>query len=252
MNFSNKITLIKNSRGVYDLDTSKGCYSGLTKNKKGCYGECYAARSASQYGYNFNNTIERNFENINHVASIRKAIINIDMPFIRIGVAGDPSENWFHFMKVVNLIYGCKPIVVITKHWNTLSESQLKELKNYDLCINTSISALDKINLIEHRLKEYNRLKKYCKSVLKVVSCDFNINNLTGLIFKHTQDELFKNDNVIDNVLRVSKNNELVKRGIINIKKDFFLTSKKYFSKVNNKTHTGNCINCPEMCGINI
>ena len=55
--FKNKITLIKNSRGVYDLDTSKGCYSGILHNEKGCYNDCYAARYSKKYGYDFSKTI---------------------------------------------------------------------------------------------------------------------------------------------------------------------------------------------------
>jgi len=44
--YSDKIALIKNDRGVYSLDTSIGCSSGMAENKRGCYGECYAAKSA--------------------------------------------------------------------------------------------------------------------------------------------------------------------------------------------------------------
>ena len=145
------------------------------------------------------------------------------MPFIRIGVTGDPSENWNHTINVINLISGIKPIVIITKHWTNLTESKLKELKKYDLCINTSISALDTKEQIKHRLKQYNILKKYCKSVLRIVSCDFNTTNLKGMVLNEIQNELFKNENVLDNVLRVKLNNELVKLGIINIKKNNFL-----------------------------
>jgi len=249
--YSNKITLVKNSRGVYDIDTSKGCYYGTKDNKKGCYGECYAARYSKAYGYNFNRTVLRHFESVDHVDQIRKKLFNIDMPFVRIGVNGDPSEDWPHFIHIVNLIYGIRPIVVITKHWNTLTDSQLDMLANYNLCINTSVSALDKPQQLKHRLEQYNRLKPYCKSVLRVVSCDFNKGNLKGVILNDIQESLFNNDLVLDNVLRVTTNNTYVKMGIINTTKEYFLTKEKLFSKYNKTTYTGNCDSCPDMCGIN-
>ncbi len=208
--YNNQITLIKNFRGVYDLDTSKGCYNGTKLNKKGCYNECYASKFANQYGYNFNKTKLRKFDNIKHIEEIRNKIHNIDMPFLRIGVTGDPSENWKHTLSVINLISGIKPIVIITKHWQSLTEHNLKQLEKYNICINTSISSLDDNSLIKYRLYQYNRIKNYCKSVLRIVSCNFNLNNLTGLIYNDKQDMLFNNKNIIDNVLRVSLNNQLV------------------------------------------
>ena len=36
------ITLTKNKRGIWDLDTVKGCKSGIDNNPNGCYGDCYA------------------------------------------------------------------------------------------------------------------------------------------------------------------------------------------------------------------
>ena len=40
--YSDKITLVKNSRGVWDLDTIKGCRYGTETNPNGCYDSCYA------------------------------------------------------------------------------------------------------------------------------------------------------------------------------------------------------------------
>ncbi len=248
--YLNKITLTKNFRGVYDLDTSKGCLSGTKINISGCYNECYAARYSKRYGFDFTKTVFRYFENVKHVDYIRKKIYESDMPFIRIGVNGDPSENWRHVLSTINLVYGIKPIVIITKHWNKLTSSQLKELCKFDLCINTSVSALDSTDLIKHRLEQYEVLKNYSNSVLRIISCDFNKNNLTGLILNDMQDYLFNNENVIDNVLRISKNNIMLLQGIIKAKKYKFLKSQTLFSKKNIKTYTGYCNNCPEMCGI--
>jgi hypothetical protein len=40
--YKNIISLSKNERGIWDLDTIKGCKSGLLENPKGCYSDCYA------------------------------------------------------------------------------------------------------------------------------------------------------------------------------------------------------------------
>lgn len=250
--YNTKITLIKNFRGVYDLDTSKGCYNGMKNNKKGCYNECYAYKFANQYGYNFNKTTLRTFTDIKHIENIRNKLYNIDMPFFRIGVSGDPSENWKHTLNIINLVSRIKPIVLITKHWNILTHSQLKEISKYNICINTSLSALDTTKHIKIRLMQYERIKDYCKSILRVVTCKFNTNNLRGLYLENIQKELLNNEKVIDNVLRVCLNNKLVQMNIIKVKKEKFINSDAYFSKSNDNTYTSICKNCKEMCGINI
>jgi len=257
--FSNRITLVKNSRGIYDIDTSKGCSHGIAHNPKGCYGDCYAANYSYRYGYDFSKTVLRHFENEKHEQQIIEQINKIDMPFVRIGVSGDPSENWDHTLNVCSKIAKCnivlyptymKEIVIITKHWNNLTESHLSRLSN--LCINTSISALDEPLLLNNRLAQYNRLKGYCKSVLRIVSCDFNLQNETGKRLNDIQERLFENEYIIDTVLRVSSKNNLVLDGIINTEKVNFMDSKCLASLYNKNTHLGNCFECPEMCGLNI
>jgi len=251
-NFSNKITLIKNNRGVYDLDTSKGCFHGVKNNTNGCYGDCYALRNLKQYGFDFSKSIDRKFDNIEDLILIRTQILNIDMPFIRIGVSGDPSHNWENLINVISLIYELgKKIVIITKHWEELSKSQLVKLSKYNVFINTSISALDSSELINNRLKQYNLLKDYCNSILRIISCDFNKRNLTGLYLNSIQELLFKNKNTIDTVLRISKNNILIKSRIINIERIKFLGSYCYASVHNKNTYLDYCDKCDELCGIN-
>lgn len=251
--FSNKITLTKNFRGVYDLDTSKGCYSGLLNNPKGCYNDCYAARYSKKYGYNFSKTFLRNFENDKHKEKIINEINKIDLPFIRIGVTGDPSENWEHTINIIKNISKCEKIIVlITKHWNLLTIKQLNELSKHNICINTSISALDNQLLLKHRISQYYTIKKYCKSILRIISCDFNIKNKLGKKLHNIQNELFDNDNVLDTILRVYKKNDLVLNKIINIEEIKFLGKKCNFSMNNKNAFIGYCNDCKELCGINI
>jgi DNA repair photolyase len=151
--YSPIISFSKNSRGVYSIDPSIGCHSGATKNKRGCYSDCYAYRIAKIYGYDFSKTVFRDFESNKHLAKIKRQIRKINMPFIRMGTMGDPSENWDHTLYICKSLQTeqqlelfpqeRKEIVIITKHWNNLSDKQLLELKQCKICINTSISVLD-------------------------------------------------------------------------------------------------------------
>jgi hypothetical protein len=261
--YKNIISLSKNERGIWDLDTIKGCKSGLLNNQNGCYGDCYALKTAKRYGIDFSVSVERNFIDEAHKNSIVKSIEKIDMPFIRIGCTGDPSENWHHTIDIISKlrttnqlslfdISSKKQIVIITRHWNKLSDEQLNYIKKYNICINTSISALDNDSLIESCLHEYNRIKPYCKSVLRVVSCDFNEDTEQGKIMAEKQRKLFINHNIIDTVFRPSYSNDLVKNKIINVKKMKFMKSKLLVSKFNKKTYLGKCNKCLEMCGLNL
>jgi hypothetical protein len=261
--YKNIISLSKNGRGIWDLDTIKGCASGLIENEKGCYNDCYALKTAKRYGIDFSISIERYFESEQHRLQIIRQIEKIDMPFIRIGCAGDPSENWEHTINIIKQlketnqlslfdISSKKQIVIITRHWNLLNDFQLKELSKYNICINTSVSALDNERLINVALNQYERLKPYCKSILRIVSCDFNEENETGKKLAEIQRKLFKNVGVIDTVFRPSNNNYFVKNEIIKVKKMGFMKSKALVSKFNKKTFLGKCSNCLEMCGINL
>lgn len=105
---------------------------------------------------------------------------------------------------------------------------------------------------MNNSIEQYNRIKSYCKSVLRIVSADFNIENETGHKLAKIQADLFKNESTLDTVLRVNPRNELVTSGIINVKKSKFLGKNTLMSKYNNKTYFGKCSTCQEMCGLNI
>lgn len=251
--YSPIISLTKNSRGIYSLDTSMGCKSGLDNELGGCYGDCYAARAAKIYGYDFGKTVFRYFENEYHRRFILNQINNIKLDFVRIGSSGDPSENWEHTISILKQIDKCnKQIVIITRHWTLLSDEHLQYLNTINICINSSISVLDKPEILNNCLTQYHRIKPYCKSVLRIVSCDFNLDNSKGHELAKIQAELFKNDNTLDTVFRPTKNSELIKQGIININEGKFLGKKAIVSKFNRKTYLGKCSNCHEMCGLNI
>lgn len=251
--YNNKISLTKNGRGVYCIDTTMGCESGLQNEAGGCYNDCYAARIAKRYGHDFGKTVLKDFVSQQHKREIQSQIDRVKMPFIRIGASGDPSENWEHTISIIKVIQRCNiEIVIITRHWTTLTEDQLKYLSTINVCINTSISALDKPELMEKCLVQYQRIKQYCKSVLRIVSCDFNLDNETGHRLAKVQASLFKNESTLDTVFRPSKKNKFITDGVINVKEEIFNGKKQLASKFNRKTYMGKCGNCREMCGVNI
>lgn len=250
--YGSTIALTHNSRGVYSLDPSLGCTSGTRDNKKGCYNDCYAVKSAQKYGYDFGTTVLRFFRDKKHKQFIINQIKKIPLPFVRMGTMGDPSENWGHTLDVCRTIARAnKEIVIITKHWNKLTDEQVNELSEYNICVNTSVSALDQPGHLVNSVNEFLRLKPYCKSVLRIVSADFNLDNETGHRLAKIQSELFKHEPTLDTVLRVAKNNPYVTDGIINIKRVNFLGKKQWASKLNKKTYLGKCSTCHEMCGQN-
>ena len=242
--YLNKISLSKNSRGVYDLDPFKGCSNGMALNDKGCYGICYAAKIAKFRGYDFSKTVKRDFIDDKHLQKIGKELSKIK--FVRLGVSCDPSFDWEH---TINIIEKIRPfnnnIVVITKHWTNLTYKQCVRLKG--VTVNTSISALDSELQLDNRMFWYNKLKEFCNSVLRVNTADFN-----DEILKVKQDKLLSSEKVIDNILRFPKNHILVKDGIINISKHKFLDTEVYASKYNTNTFFGYCYDCKEQCGINL
>lgn len=259
--YSSRITLNKNGRGVWSIDPSIGCKSGMDNNERGCYGDCYAFNAANRYGYDFGKTVLRHFDSESHLSEIKAKIKTIKMPFIRMGTMGDPSEDWCHTLDICeSLQYSDqweliptqpKEIVIITKHWSNLTLQQKVRLKKLKVCINTSVSALDNSELLKNSLEQYEKLKGICRSVLRIVSCDFNTSNPEGYRYKVIQDEIFKTQPIIDTVFRPTKRNSLVVSGVINTRKKRFLKSKQLISKVNKQTYLGKCDNCKEMCGVN-
>jgi hypothetical protein len=260
--YSDTITFSRNGRGVYSIDPSIGCTSGVINNARGCYDDCYAFSAANRYGYDFAKTVLRFFKSESHLELIKEQIKKVKLPFIRMGTMGDPSENWEHTITICEMLqsdyqqglFGERPkeIVIITKHWTNLTLHQMVRIKKLRVCINTSVSALDKSHLLENALAQYKRLKGICRSVLRVVSCDFNIDSDEGIEYKKIQDRLFANENIIDTVFRPSKNNRLITEGVINVKAKRFLKAKQLVSKVNKSTYLGGCDNCKEMCGVSM
>jgi len=258
MIYKSIITLNRNNRGCYILDTVKGCsYARL--NPSGCYGNCYAANIARRYGFDFGNPVKRyfieddqqlyfnGFNDIKHESSIIRQIKNIDMSFVRIGEMGEPSEYWEHTLDICShILVARKKVVIVTKHFKTIPNKLLYKL-NKDIIINTSISALDSKKQIKHRLEQYNRLKPYCKSVLRVVTANFKIKH-----FDKIQSELLDNENIIETIFRPDPKSDLVVDGVIGIRKRMFLKGEIWASSRIKDAYFGYCKDCKEMCGVNL
>lgn len=258
--FKGEITLNRNSRGCYILDTVKGCNIVNTR-PRGCYDDCYAKNIADRYKFDFGSPVKRDFprsdyqpslfgfKDSEHASRMVKAIRKIKMPFVRIGEMGDPSEDWWHTLAVCEEIRPAgKPIVIITKHWHPIPEELLPTLAG--ICINTSVSALDAEKDLAYRLGQYNRLKPHCKSVLRIVSCNFNMENEEGERRQRVQEKLFENAGSIDTVFRPSPSNPFLVAGVIKAEKKKFLGANMLASVYNPDTYFGRCETCPDMCGV--
>lgn len=242
--------MVINKKGVLDLDTVKGCACGLKAHPDGgCYGLCYACKVATRYKYDFTKAVSR-LASPKELSNIRIKIERASEKFVRIGTMGDPCHDWKWTIDVCRGIVGSKPIIIVTKHWIALEDYQMEDLGQLDVIINTSISALDTAEERKHRLIQYNRYKKFGKSVLRIVSCKFNTDTLEGAQLNNIQEELFKNDHVIDNPLRISKGYYLYKNGVIIACDRDESIGGSLVSLNNPMTYLGTCRDCPELCGI--
>lgn len=249
--YSNTITLTKNIRGVYSLDTILGCSNVTNKNKNGCYDDCYAARYARKYGYDFSKPKLRFFKDEKHAASIVRKINKLDVDFIRVGTSGDPSINWAHTIGILEQLEGIKKtIVIITKHWNELKPDELRRLSYLNVCVNTSISVLDG-DFLEYRIGQYLKLEKWCtNSVLRIVTFNFNTENRKGFYYNSLQNDLLSEYKVLETAFRCSPKNKYVESGIIKRDNSIkFLGKKCGFSKRSDSIHIGLCIDCLDKCG---
>lgn len=190
MNYGQYITANINNKGVFDIDTVKGCTFGMTKYPNGgCYGLCYAAKIATAYGFDFSKSISREINDnrqlqliegsiANKLGAIIKKLSDHKLSWFRVGTMGDPCHNWELTENLCGFLYTIRTPIIITKHWNVIPNKILNNFKKYNAIINTSISPLDTNYEIMHRVKQFARIKKAgIKSILRVVSCKFGQTN---------------------------------------------------------------------------
>lgn len=251
-NYSNALTVDINEKGVLDVDTVKGCTAGMSARPgTGCYGACYAAKIAKFRGFDFARAVTRTIHSRAQARAIERAVAAAPQGFFRIGVMGDPCHAWEETVRTVEWLAEFARPVIITKHWRTLSDDQVKRLVACAAVVNTSISALDTAAELKHRKREFFRFKMFGgNSVARIVSCDFDTSNSEGARMKAAQDELFTLRPTLDNPLRAPMNHPLVVAGVIRVERMKDLGSLRTISLANSETYVGHCSGCPDVCGI--
>ena len=247
------LTVSENKKGVIDLDTVKGCTLGMNAYPNGgCYGECYAAKTATRYGIDFATAVSRQFCDICHRATLLKEMMKFPVGWYRVGTAGDPCHDWTHTIAILREFrWSKKTPVIITKHWRTLSEKQLGDLRWLGAVVNTSTSGLDTDAEISHRVRQIERLREAgIKSVNRVVTCDFGTSQWARTA-KDKQDYLLSLAPVIDNPLRTRRSNPRVLSGdILVTRKSASIGGGKSVSLHNHSVYLGTCESCPDQCGV--
>ena len=247
------LTATENAKGVIDVDTVKGCELGMAKYPEGgCYGECYANKTATRYGKNFSVSTIRKID-FNTFPQIFKFIKNSPLAWYRIGVSGDPCHDWDNTIHVCEQLKDTGKIpVIVTKHWVTLTDEHLLKFKALSAVFNTSTSGMDTDEGIEYRVGQINRINDAgIRGVCRVVTCNFG-DTAWGNNCKENQNFLMSLKPVIDNPFRTTNANEHVKNGDIILTKtnSSIGGGSKLVSLNSNDAYLGKCSTCADQCGI--
>lgn len=250
--YSNVLTVDINQKGVLDVDTVKGCTAGMgARPSAGCYDACYAAKIAKFRGIDFSRAVTRTIHTKAQARAIERAVAAAPQGFFRIGVMGDPCHAWEETVSTVEWLAEFARPVVITKHWCTASDDQLKRLAACGTALNTSISALDTTAELKHRKGQFFRFKLFGgNSVARIVSCDFDTSTAEGARMAEVQSSLFTLRPTLDNPLRAPRTHPLVVAGIMRLTVTLDLGSERTISLANSETYVGHCAGCPDVCGI--
>ena len=248
--YAERLTVDVNSKGVLDVDTVKGCALGMrARPGVGCYGNCYANKIATTYGYDFPASVSRKIVP-EEMAFIERRLIAHPSNWFRIGTMGDPCHDWENTTLVCEWLGKLKTPVIVTKHWIRASDSQLARMADASVVFNTSISALDTDGELTHRLAQLNRIKAVgLRSVARIVSCKFGATE-NGRRMDAIQRRLFEISPFIDNPLRLQATHPLVISGDILIEKRMDINTEVYMSVNDAAVFTGKCEDCPDQCGV--
>lgn len=249
------LTINMNRKGVIDVDTVKGCSIGMKKYPNaGCYGECYAYKTAKLYGHDFTHSVSRKIVGREHRDTLNRILNKLEMPWFRIGVFGDPCHDWQNTLVVCRALryeYTRKYPVIITKHWIELSDDQLSEFGSLKAVVNTSVSGMDTDEELTHRIDQFYRIKSFgIKSVIRLVSCRYGTTKWARRC-NEKQDYIYSLGGIIDTPLRVSKSNARVLSGeIISSHRNDSVGGGKNVSLNNPNAYLGTCKGCADQCGV--
>lgn len=247
------ITIERNGKGVIDVDTVKGCTLGMrARPGTGCYGECYAAKTAKRYGIDFSVSVGRQFMGREHRDSLIKKLLTFPETWYRIGTFGDPCHDWTHTVAIIRALrWAKKTAVIITKHWITLSDKHIEDLRCLGAVVNTSTSGLDTDQELRHRVKQIERLRDAgVRSINRVVTCEYGT-SAWALQAKARQDYLLTIKPLIDNPLRPSSKNPRVLSGDILVSRRPEAVGGGTLVSLNDSgAYLGTCAACPDQCGV--
>lgn len=246
------LTVAVNAKGVVDVDTVKGCTSGIAAHgPKGCYQACYAAEIARFRGIDFSRSVTRIVRDKAQAIAIERAVKKSALGFFRIGTMGDPSHAWGATVDTVEWLSPNAVPIIVTKHWRTARDSHIDRLVKCGAVLNTSVSALDSQSHLDRRLFEIARYADAGGvSVARIVSCDFVETTCEGARRAQTQRELFALPLVLDNPLRISSTHPLAVSGAVRLRKVKDLDAIRTISiSEDSTTYLGHCSACPDMCG---
>jgi hypothetical protein len=248
------ITAVVNRKGCMDVDTVKGCTAGMRANPGGCYGECYAARIAVRRGLRFEQSVCRGFvDQWQHRDVLIRQLLAHPLTWYRIGVMGDPSHAWDHTLRVIRCLRPAeKTAVIVTKHWMPLDDDHVSQLRDLDVVVHTSTSALDTPSQMRYRVGQMERLRDHgIRSIARVVTCRFGRSPWARERHSRQQHLLSTVGPVIDTPLRVSSQNPLVLRGdlLVSRRRDS-VGGGTLVSLHRESVYLGHCGGCPDQCGV--
>jgi DNA modification methylase len=248
--YAKRLTVEVNGKGVMDIDTVKGCSLGMkARPGVGCYGSCYANKLASLYGYDFPVSVSRKIiPEERHL--IERKVRSHASNWFRIGTMGDPCHDWNGTVEVCDWLGKIKTPVIITKHWVAATTEQLLRLKAAGAVFNTSLSALDTDEELEHRLLQFYRIGGLgLISIARIVSAKFG-ETPDGQRMDAIQKRLYALKPQIDNPLRVPKTHPQVASGDIIVEKRKDINASVSMSIYDPKVFTGKCQDCSDQCGV--
>lgn len=245
------LTASENLKGVLDVDTVKGCYSGMRAYPvTGCYGACYAATTAKMYGRDFTIAVSRRPAPWSW-REVWRQVRDFGANWYRIGTAGDPCHDWDNTVFVCEMLASTgKHPVIITKHWQALGDGHLDRLRKVRAVINTSVSALDTEAELRHRLRQIERIAAAgLKSVARVVTCNFGATEW-GQQRRKVQEELLRLVPCIDNPLRIPASDQRVIDGHLIVDRIAeAVGGGKSVSLHKPDVYLGKCVGCSDQCG---
>lgn len=249
------LTVAENRKGVLDVDTVKGCTLGMRAYPHGgCYGECYAARSAAMYGVDFTTSVNRQFAGREHRDTLIRAMLLLPAKWYRVGTFGDPCHNWTHTIAILRALrWTQKTPVVVTKHWVPLTEKHVGDLRWLSAVVNTSVSSLDTDAQIAYRVEQFVRLRSAgVHSVLRVVTCNFGTSGWARARDER-QEYLLSLAPVINNPLRPRQSNPRVVNGDVLVNRYAESVGGGALVSLHRRrsVYIGTCKACPDQCGVN-